>query len=266
MRKIKVLFSMALIAVMLCTVAFASAGAVFTPVEYDGVADTITVELKASEAIVIDSFSSIWMTYDSSIVEYVSATTDAENATVADQKAYSYVEFENSAGDSSVTPDMCLIKAVFNVIDKANVENASFGIGEGCFASYAGGVEVLDLSATMTVTKKAAGPATTESEVVSGTVKGHEIVGGGTTEDRTYFAKQLTLTGAEGKTVKGITTIFTPVYAEGSGKTVNPVTKSYDFDIAEGIAGGASLKFNVTLIGAPADVVNVDIQSTLTVE
>lgn len=155
------------------------------------------------------------------------------------------------------------------------VLNEGFDVAENPFtlvkptvanADFSNSLAMEGADIILTVTKKAAGPSTTESEVVSGTVKGHEIVGGGTTEDRTYFAKQLTLTGAEGKTVKGITTIFTPVYAEGSGKTVNPVTKSYDFDIAEGIAGGASLKFNVTLIGAPADVVSVDIQSTLTVE
>lgn len=266
MRKIKVLFSMALVAVMLCTVAFASAGVVFTPVEYDGAADTITVELKANEAITIDSFSSIWMSFDTSILEYVSATTEAANATVSDQSEFGYVEFENSAGDSAVTSDMCLIKAVFKVIDKANIENAEFGIADGCFASYAGGAEILDLTSKMTITKKTAptGPSFDASgKATKGTIKGHDIVGGGRTEDRTYFADQFTLTNTTAETtIYGIKTTFVPVYASGADNN-KAVVKTYDIPSAEGIKGGAELKFNVVLIGTPAEVIGVNISSEI---
>ena len=254
MRKIKVLFSMALIAVMLCTVAFASAGVVFTPVEYDGVADTITVELKASEAIVIDSFSSIWMSYDSSIVKYVSATTDAATATVADQTAYSYVEFENSAGDSSVTPDMCLIKAEFNVIDKANIENAVFSIGEGCFASYASGAEILDLTATMTVTKKA-------TEVNPGATAGEKLTGGLTYQtkegERKFVANNFAISNFDKIGTKKFRVTYTPVYDDAT-TPVNP--KYFDYSInTEELTG--TVTFTAALYDIPERVSDVNMSA-----
>lgn len=100
-------------------------------------------------------------------------------------------------------------------------------------------------------------------KATSGTVAGHDIVGGGKTEDRSYFADQFTLTGTTAETtILGIKTKFVPVYAAGADES-KAVVKEYTINADEGIAGGAELKFNVVLIGAPADVTGVNISSEI---
>ena len=185
-----------------------------------------------------------------------------------DDGVYGYVStLTLNSANVTLTKETPVLEFTFTPSADCSFDAESFIILEDVIGYYDGKLNFGAANTTTSIevaTPAPSGPKFDASgKATSGTVAGHDIVGGGKTEDRSYFADQFTLTGTTAETtILGIKTKFVPVYAAGADES-KAVVKEYTINADEGIAGGAELKFNVVLIGAPADVTGVNISSEI---
>lgn len=250
MKKFRFLTVLALAISMLFVVA-AAADYSFDAIEYDGSADTVTVVVKATGDYTVDMYGTFQLMYNEAVFAIDTDASAAASTTYAmtfydytGDVGYGAVCASNEGGDLAVTKDSVILKAVFNVLDKAAAVGESFAWDEsGTLVCNVG--EMLDYTGSVTV--ESAAPAA-EAPTYTGTVNPKA-------------------------TLNGVDDVYTGVWAANytvalNGNDITKVGlrfagKSDDaFAVAKTADGEGSVAFKIAIVGAPADAVATPIVYT----